>query len=221
MGNPRTGGFLGLELKFLDCAWNAVTIATSTAGADGEMPPSSGCTNAISVPGQGDGEQQRDGRKYVIKSAWVSGQVNLGTLVDQADVSVGRGYFFALVLDTQTNAAVVVSENVYLNPSTDVVAMLPQPLRNLANSKRFRILATQTVLSRDTTVGTDGTNTQSVASVPSMVNLSWKGSIEVNCVGTTADVASVSDNSLSILAYAGSTNFTPVFTGKSRVRFMG
>lgn len=220
--NARTGGFLGMELKFLDCNWNQVTISASTTGADGEMQPSGGCTNCLSCPAQGDGESQRDGRKFVIKSCWLSGQIDTSSLQDIADVQDIGGLYFALVLDTQANAATVVSESVYINPGNSGGQMLPSPLRNLSNSKRFRILASQFVAPGGVVAGTDGTNTNSVAQQNSTyVNLSWKGSVQVNTTGTTADVASVSDNAIHLIAYAGTTSFTPVFTGKSRVRFMG
>lgn len=97
LANQRTGGFLGIEYKFLDCAWNAVVLNTSTDGSSGEMQPSSGCTNAISVPAQGDGESNRDGRKYCIKSIWVSGIIDSTALQDQADMTEMQGWFFALV----------------------------------------------------------------------------------------------------------------------------
>jgi len=95
--NLRTGGFIGIELKFLDCAWNGVTVSSSTDGASGELQPSSGCTGAISVPAQGNAEQSRDGRRYTIKSIWVSGVVATTAISDEDDVSDLYGYFFALV----------------------------------------------------------------------------------------------------------------------------
>ncbi len=35
--NIRTAGFLGIEKKFLDTAWNSVALAASTDGAGGEL----------------------------------------------------------------------------------------------------------------------------------------------------------------------------------------
>lgn len=220
--NVRTGGFLGMESKFLDCAWNGVSISTSTDGSGGELQPSSGCTSAISVPSQGDGESQRDGRKYCITSAWVSGIVSTSAVSDQADVLDNVGYYFALVLDTQANGATVNSEDVYLNPATVASAMLPQPLRNLQNSKRFRILATQYVAPGGTYAFNDAAATGSVSPMEApKVNLSWNGKVFCECSGTTANISSATDNALHVVAYAGQGSFSPTFVGKSRIRFQG
>lgn len=218
----RTGGFLGLEYKFLDCAWNGVALATSTDGSGGELQPSSGCTNAISVPAQGDGESNRDGRKYVITSAYFNGIVDTTPLSDQTDVVDFGGYFFALVLDTQANGATVNSEDVYVNPSTSAIAMMPKPLRNLQNSTRFRVLDSIYVAPPAAYAGTDGANTMSLSTQNQRdVTLSWKGELQVTCVGTTADVAAVSDNALHIIAYATTIGNAPKLYGKSRIRFQG
>ncbi len=220
--NLRTAGYLGIELKFLDCAWNSVAIGASTDGSGGELQPSSGCTNALSVPAQGDGESQRDGRKYSIKSVYLNGTITTTVLANQADTLEGLGYYFALVLDTQANAATVVSENVYLNPATGAASMLPKPLRNLQNSKRFKILDSAYVPVGGMYVQTDGASTGSISNQDAPVlSLSWRGEVAVNCVGTTADVASASDNAIHVVAYAGATTLTPVFNGKCRTRFVG
>ncbi len=220
--NYRTGGFVGIERKFLDCAWNGVAIASSTAGADGEMQPSSGCTGCISAPVQGNGEQERDGRRYNIKSISVSGVVDTTAVQNQTDVLDLFGYFFALVQDKQTNASTIVSEDVYVNPSANSTAMLPFPLRNLQNTRRFRILDSVYIRPGDAWVMGDGTNTGSLSNqVAPTFKLSWSGNIPVDSVGTTADVASVSNNSVHLIAFAGSTVFTPIISAKSRVRFIG
>lgn len=219
--NWRTGGFLGLELKFLDTAWDQVTMNQSSDGSAGELQPSTGCTNCISVPAQGDGESQRDGRKYTIKSVYFSGAIDVGALSDQADVAEIGGYYFALVLDTQTNGAAINSEDVFINPSTQTVAMLPQPLRNLQNSKRFRILDSKYVRAGGAYSGTDGINTLSLSpQIKPTVTLSWKGNLVCDSIGTTANVSSASDNSLHIIAFKSDGNVTS-FSGKCRVRFMG
>lgn len=221
VSNYRTGGFIGIERKFLDCGFNSVAVSTSTTGADGEMQPSSGCTGCISAPVQGNGEQERDGRRYNLKSCHVSGILDTTTSQDSADALEQFGTFVALVLDTQANAQTIVSENVYINPSTGTGGMMPYPLRNLANTRRFRILDSQYIKPGGMYAFPDGASTGSLSNQNGgIVKLSWTGNIPVDSVGTTADIASVSNNALHVIAYTAGFN-TPTFIGKSRVRFVG
>ncbi len=217
---------LGVETKFLDCAWNSVTINTSTDGSGGEMQPSSGCTNALSVPAQGDTEATRDGKTYTVNSVWLSGVVNTTGLSDQADVFEEEGIFIALVLDSQTNAGTVVSENVYDNPSTDPSSMLPQPLRNLEYSTRYKILDRIYIPAGNMYAMTDHATNSSTASISAQnakaFNLNWKGNMKVTCTkaGTTANVSSVIDNAIHLVGYSGG-GLVKTFSGKSRLRFVG
>lgn len=217
-----TATSLGIEKKFLDTAWNGVSINASATAATCELQPSTGCTLAVSVPAQGDGESQRDGRRFTIKSAFFNGIVNSDPLSDQADANENMGYYFAMVLDQQANAATLNSEDVYVNPGTSAASMLPKPLRNLAFSKRFRILDSCFVQAAPQYGVTDGasTNSQSAMYAPA-VYLSWKGEISCNCSSTEADVASVTDNAIHIIAFAGSTARAPSVQGQCRVRFVG
>lgn len=221
LANQRTGGYLGLELKFLDCAWNSVAINVSTDGSSGEVQPSTGCTGCISCPAQGDGESQRDGRKFTVKSVWLSGIVESTPVAGASTIDETNGYYVALVLDTQANGATIVSEDCFINPSTNGNAILPKPLRNLQNAKRFRILDAKYVRPSVLAVGQDAATTMvTVPGYQAAVNLSWRGNIVVETKGTTADVASVTDNAIHFIAYRGS-HYTTTFVGKSRMRFYG
>ncbi len=218
----RTGGFTGMEFKFLDTAWNAVTISSSTDGSGGELQPSSGSTSCISMPAQGDGESNRDGRKYTVRSIFFSGVVDYSALQNQADAIDFSPLFFALVLDTQANGATMVSEQVYVNPATGGSAILPHPLRNLQFSKRYRILATRMVRPSGAYSITDGASTGSLnVMIQPTVKLGWKGAISCLASGTTADVANATDNAFHIVAFTAGTSGTPTFNGKCRVRFTG
>lgn len=220
--NVRSGGFLGIELKFLDLAWNAVAINSSTDGSAGEVQPSTGCTNCLSVPAQGDGENERDGRKYTVKSIWVSGAIITATQSDQADVLQMRGWYAALVLDTQANGATIVSENVFVNPSTSALSVLPKPMRNLQYSKRYKILANQYIPPGGAYCGTDGASTVSVNMQQSpCLNLSWHGNLVCETKGTAANVTNATDNAIHLIMYAGSSTPASTLYAKARLRFMG
>ncbi len=220
--NYRTAGFLGIESKFLDCAWNGVALAQSTDATGGELQPSSGCTNCLSAPAQGDGESQRDGRRYQITSCFINGVIVTTALANQADPLELPIYYVALVLDTQANAATVASEDVFVNPSTLAEGMLPSPLRNLQNSKRFRILDWKTIRPGGAYAFTDGASTGSISNMtqPSF-KLGWRGNLTVDSVGTTADVASVSNNALHLVGFTSGTAMVPLIAAKSRIRFVG
>lgn len=220
--NRRTGGYMGKELKFLDCAWNGVSVDTSTTGGGGEMQPSAGSINCLSCPAAGTGESQRLGRTYRIKNAFVSGVISTSPDGDRDDVVSIPGYFVALILDTQANKATIISSDIYVNPTSSVLGMLPSGLRNLQNTNRFRVLDSKYITCGGAYAGNDTAITQTVAVQRTPIfSLSWKGDIKVECVGTDANVSSVSDNAMHIVAYAGSTTFTPLFIGKSRIRYTG
>lgn len=219
---------LGVELKFLDCAWNSVAIPAGSATAiTMELQPSTGCTNAISVPAQGDGDQNRDGRVYHMKSLFFSGLVSYTSTEDQANVNDYGPLFFALVLDTQTNGAAINSEDVFTNPGTSGLGLFPQPLRNLTNSKRFRVLDSTMVFPNGAYAANDNAGTAAFTNTntpmnPPTVKLSWNGDIKVTCTGSTANVSAVSDNSLHIIAFGANVTLgTPTLEGKSRLRFVG
>lgn len=219
--NVRTGGFTGIELKFLDCAWNGVAVNVSTAGAAGEIQPSSGCTNCISVPLQGVAEQNRDGRRYTIKGIWVSGMITHTASANAADALQDDGVYMALVLDKQANGATIISEEVFVNPSTLVTSMMPQPLRNLQHSRRFQILDSKFIPGGVVNSQTDGSNTGSLIPQSLPVSLSWKGNLSVETKATDADVASATNYAIHLVGFAGDSTFLPSFVGKSRMRFVG
>ncbi len=220
-GGMRTGGFLGIELKFLDCPLNGIAVPSPTDATGGELQPSSGCTNALSVPVQGVGEQERDGRAYTIKNMYINGTLDWTVVTDQADSVEAVSVYLALVLDTQTNAAAINSEDVFVNPgSTGVTGVTP--LRNLENSKRFRVVDSVYLEPQQINSMTDGASTSS--QIPwgkCMFKLSWSGNMKVNTKGTTADVASCTDNSFHLIGFSTGTSFVPKVFALSRCRFVG
>lgn len=212
------------ELKFLDCGFNGVPIESTNDGIGVVLAPSSGCINSISVPTQGDGEQERDGRKYMLRAAYFSGIVEMPILTERPSPVDYPPYFFALVLDMQTNGGVLNSGLVYVNPTTVTDGMFPKPLRNLQHVKRFKILASKVIRSPRVYQVNDGATTGSLQHmVYPTVELSWKGAIPCISDAVDANVASASDNSLHIIALSASVGgaVAPNFIGKSRVRFTG
>lgn len=218
--NVRTGGYLGIERKFLDVYASDVAVQAPTDASGAEIQPEGGCTGCLSAPAQGDGEQQRDGRKIVIKSAFVVVTVRPSVAQDAVDILASPVIYVALVLDTQTNGATIVSEQVFTNPN-DTAYVNTYPIRNLQYSSRYRVLDHKIMNMGPATAGTDGANTNSINCNLRTCTLKYNGDLPVTFTNTTADVANVADNSLHIIAYATHTSMTPVLSYISRVRFVG
>ncbi len=125
VGYDRTGGFYGrfsganAERKFFNTAVDdAVVAATMTI-------------NNLTVVPEGNGESARIGRKITIRSIHVKGMCKLAAAAGASSTS--DQVTCMLVQDTQTNGAPFVA--------TDLIdADVFDEFRNLANSRRFKIL---------------------------------------------------------------------------------
>ena len=217
VSNLRIGGFLGIELKYVDYALVASALAAPVAATLGEKDPASGALNAIA---QGDGEQQRDGKQVAVKSCYVTGVVDCPALINQTTAKNIPTIYIALVLDKQTNAAQAASELVFTNPGASAVTAA-SPLRNMQYTSRFEVLDSVCLEIEQPQATYDGTNLEQAGS-RTPFKLSWTGDLMTQYVGTSAAVASIQDNSLHIIAYAGpDLTAAPVISYNSRVRFVG
>jgi hypothetical protein len=213
VANARTGGFVGRELKFYDTSRNQAAGTTANASAAMVDPATVLC---LSAPAQGDGESDRNGRKISMKNIFIKGKV-YGTTISTAG-DHDANWFVALVLDTQTNGAQCASENIFTNPSGQV-RDLSSVVRNLEHSKRFKVLD-RVHIHGPSHNWNDGVNDRSIsAAMP--FTLSAKDLPDVTFTANTAGVASVSDNSLHIVAYCDQTYHTPFITYNSRLRYVG
>ncbi len=214
--NVRTGDFQGRpEIKFADAELAAEAF---TAAWVAKNPAGTGMTDSISVPVVGTGEENRDGRVYYIHSIHVHGKIQLpGTESDAAPQGGPTYARLCLVWDTQTNAAEITATDVMDAGGTDDT----MSFRNLQNSSRFIVLKDKTFVLRPAQGNEGAVNVfyKAFNDVRFKWNKSFKKPIKVRCVGTTADVASVSDNSLSIIGIANNTNITLEY--QSRLRFTG
>lgn len=222
--NYRTGGLLSIENKFLDTYSDGTAIPAPADCSGGEMQPAGGCTGCLSAPAQGDSPSQRDGKKIVITSLFLTGNIAYTVATDKGDPVVAPTVFVALVLDTQTNATTINSEDVFTNPNT-VTVVNSFPLRNMSNTTRFRVLKHKTIRPDTVFTSTDGTNTCSNEANGRPFILSWTGTLPVSFgTGTTANVSNVVDNSLHIVAFATATApnaLAPTLYYNCRIRFQG
>lgn len=212
-GGARTGGFLGIETKFIDYTYAGAIPATLTGGeAD---PPGAGAQTtpgSISAIAQGDGESNRDGRKCTLTSLHIKG--NVGINADATGISLPNIIRVIVVWDTQTNGAQLNAEDVFLAASHKEFSF-----RNLQFSKRFRVLKDATFVINPTAAAGDGTSLDSAAHFRTF---KWNFKLDIPVIhsGTTAVIASITDNSLHVLAWAATTGLSTL-NYESRVRFVG
>lgn len=215
---------LGIENKYLDVYATATALTAPADCSGGEIQPTGGCTGCLSSPAQGDTSQNRDGKKIIISSCFVSGFLDYTVQTDKNDPTVAPTVFVALVQDKQTNKATIVSENVFTNP-VGASSCNARPLRNMSYTQRYNVLATATIEPSDVIISTDGANTCSNDANGRPFVLSWRGQIPVSfdTAVTTANVTGVIDNSLHIIAYCTSTtgSLPVLMTYNSRIRFQG
>lgn len=211
--NRRVGGYLGIESKFVDQTFSASVVLTQ-AGAEMD-PPGAGAQTTpgcISGVAQGDGESNRDGRKCVLTSVHVKGNVTIDAS-SGSSLNNGAVVRVLLVQDKQTNGVQLNSEDVLLSATHVEYAY-----RNLQHARRFNVLWDRTFDLNKTAGAGDGTADDSPAWQRSFT-INKKFKIPVLHDGTTANITSITDNSLHVLAFA-STGATTL-NYESRVRFQG
>lgn len=217
IANIRTGGLVGLELKFFDTSLVNSTVSNAFALTDGEQDPVG--LLCLNCPTQGTGASERLGRFIKMKSLQIRFHFHLepteaGT-APLGDVSV----FVALVLDKQTNNAQLDSEDVYTNGGASP-KLTAQPLRDMQHTDRFRVLkSTQFIMRRSTANMAQGA-VDLFAQGAVVKNLDWfvnlKG-LKTQFTSTGGSVAQIQDNSLHVLAW---TNLDSVnISYNSRMRF--
>lgn len=208
--NPRSGGFIGLESKFLDCTKNStnVTAAWTT------FSPTAGCTNSISVPARGTGESEREGRAYKITSVHIKGEITLASAESQAAPRDPQPTRLVCYIDHQTNIAVAGPTTLY-TPVNEYLGF-----RNLENSKRFTILWDKVIWTKVSNMNEGAANlfAWETGRTAFKFNKQFKVPLRVETnSGATADVANVIDNNINIIAICpGGNTFCEYQT---RVRF--
>ncbi len=212
----RTGGFLDLETKFKDFRVNDKAFTDVWAG--GEMEDATALS--VSATLVGDGESERNGRVYHIKSIHIQGTVERSAEESAAAPRGDNVVRIVLVWDKQSNGAQLNAEDVFLTISAghDI-----DSYRNLQFVKRFQVLADRKIrLPVATTVVNEGAINlfaQGQSSMPFRINHIFKRPLKVTCKGTTAVIASITDNSLHVIGCGNDTSATLSYT--SRLRFVG
>jgi len=213
--NVRTGGFLGIEKKFVDYEYGPTAISATWAGAEAD-PTTALCLN---VTAQGDGQNQHEGRQYKCTRLQMRGSIHRDTAATQTATTDGWVVRMIVVLDTQTNITQLSAEDVMVEETA--ATMAPYKFRNLQYAKRFRVLSDKTFrLDPGTAVNNAAATTVSTAGMnrPFKINIPLNFP-PVNSVGTAAAIASVQDFSVHVICCATLTGLELQYS--SRVRFYG
>jgi len=207
-GYARTGGYYGRfgrggELKFLDTALSFTFDATLEVPATGQL-------NLIP---QGDTQSQRIGRKVIIKSISLKG--NMVSVPAAAAVAASTAYMW-LVMDTQANGAAATAADANTGVFTTNDAATAQ--LTLANSSRFRVIK-KWAWDFNAPAGV----TTAYNRVSKHFNFYKKCSIpiEFDAAATTGAITTIRSNNLFLVAgIGGSLSDDEVqMTGSCRIRY--
>ncbi len=204
VGYLRTGGFYGTdELKFHDIAITDALIA-----ANGNIAEDSVLTIA-----QGDGEQERDGRKMVVKKiGWKFSMVLQA--IDAGTPQFAEGVRVILYHDTQTNGATAtVSGSGGILAADDF-----HSFNNLETGKRFRTLMDRTYSLSPHAGG--GTDTGQYRIDDSFYKNDCNIPVTYNSSATTGAIATMMDNNIGVLLLSDQGSVV-AFTSRMRIRFLG
>ncbi len=213
--NVRTGGFTGIEKKYLDSFVSAGGVVGSAGGAEQDPAANASCLNAIA---QGDGASDRDGRRVVLKSVVIRGSFYGALFQDEADVKTGVGCRLMVVLDTQTNGAQLNSEDVLLDGAGE--DWLSH--RNLQYTGRFRTLVDKFYVLPMIVNNDNNAQPTTISEIAGRRYFTiYKNlDIPVTFSGPNADIANITDNSLHVIAVASSGSSANL-SYQARVRFVG
>lgn len=210
--NTRTSGFMGIENKFLDFSYLSRSLFTVWTGA--ELDPAT--IGTFSVPVQGDGENERNGRTYTVNQVMVTGFINLPNQVVKATPVNDVIVRLVLVWDTQSNGAQLNAEDVF------IAGPVVNAYRDLSNTKRFIILVDKTIRL------SSGKSSQPVGALfangllkePFFLSKTFtKNPVKVRCTATTGVIAACADNSFHLIGTT--TNAAAKLDAAFRIRFTG
>jgi len=197
--NNRTSGYEGITSKFWDTSLTLTTLPISNTATDGN-------TGCISTVERGDGPNKRMGRAFRITRVELHG--NFSQLGDTGitGAPAGSSAYIAVVLDTQTNGALCLSQEVFVNilgsETGNGIATQNCLHQNLLSEPRFRILAQRYFDFPAQPLCWNGTNiTTSGDHHPFQID--FDTDIVVHCTdGTGPSIANIVDNSVHVLAFA-------------------
>ncbi len=207
-----------VESKFLDTELAATALTTSWVSLN---PTGTGATDTLSVPAEGTGESDRDGRVYTIQSIMVRGVITTSIIESGAAPVADFRARVILYWDRQTNSAEATATDIMDAGGTDDTLAF----RNLHNTHRFIVLFDETMLIQfDNQLNEGAANLFAVGQREFPFNFYKRFSkkdIRVQCDATAANITSCSDNNFGIAAIVSSTGVASTIKYQARCRFRG
>ncbi len=208
--NYRTGGFTGLERKFLDFTHSGIIKRTIADWVQDPAQPL--CLNSVPL---GNGESKRMGRKIWNDTLEIQGYIQHKDSLD--DEEAGATITMWIFKDKQTNEAQMIASDALVSLGGDLNA--PISFENLQWQDRFELLAKRTIDLNQMVAATSGTF--------GSVNRHFNFHIKVNCPttfdtdGVGGTVATITDNSLHFLINSDRLNVNEKITVQynSRLRY--
>ncbi len=198
--NPRSGGFIGKELKYKD----EYNTATALAVGNTWYHTLAASANAIA---QGTGNEERLGLRAVCTSLRIAGVVSFSGLTGDRLQAVTM----YLILDTQTNGSVMTAGA----PFAWTGNLAFQSPMDLTETTRYKILKKYVVMPKH--AGQTATAAGVLESVPFSINVNLKN-LKTKYLGTGALTTDIADNSIHLVACTNSADVPQILLG-SRIRF--
>ncbi len=205
-GRYRIGGYYGrfrrgahqmghgyVELKFKDTSYAETALA-----ATGTV------LTSVNLIAQGVTENTRLGRKAVLKSLTLHGELTIGSIAGTTETSI---YTFYVIQDRQANGAVSSVATAFENLTVNA-------FMNLANKDRYTILKRW-----HGTLNTQGVDVAGTGTLEFTKTLQWytKLDLPIEFDSTTGAITEIRSNSITLMGF--STAGAVGFSGDVRVRF--
>jgi len=233
-GRRGTTSTFPVEMKFFDTSFSQ-TVASNADWTGTEVP----CTNYMKSDGTtldtytdsalipsavGAGYGQIIGSKYMLRALRVRGTLIPTVVQDQADVLSARFVTLCLVLDTQPNGQQAQGEEIFYDMGSAIQNNDSFQAMGGGAAGRYQILARKTFTIQPAVAVADGASTNSAAHSGNRFEFTkqWKRGLKV-CIKSNSAVpimASLTDNSIFMLAHCVSGSPAVVIAGVARAYYM-
>lgn len=205
---PQVQRVTSSESKYFTSLRSSVAIPESTDWSGTELDPTT--LNTLCAPIEGTDISTRDGRRIEVYKISIRGVISMTSAPDQTDVLSSPATRLILYVDQQTNGAQSQGEQLMEAPSTATAPLSFCSFQSLASLGRFRVLRDKVYRGTVMTAGTDGANTNSIATVnvPFTMTVKFKNPLVMRFNATNGgSVADIIDNSFHLIGQKSSTAY--------------